>query len=172
VPEKFGGDSASRVVDEPVANIDYAPTLVDLSGTEPCPETGDCRVMDGRSLTPLLAGEGATWPRDRPLLTELDLQKDEVQPGRGISCRFEGVREGRWLFIDHTAVPDLATGACEEADVHELYDHASDPFELRNLAGGASSAAIEERLAALTAELSDCAGIEGRDPEPDSGHYC
>ncbi len=172
VPAKFrGGQPAPGTVEAPVSNVDYAPTLVEWAGTEACPETGDCRVMDGRSLIPLLSGKGAGWPADRALLTELDLQKDEVQAGRGISCRFEGVRQGGWLYVEHTAVPDLQTGACEEAEVAELYDHVRDPFELQNLAGG-GAAAVEERLAALTDELVDCAGIEGRDPEPASGHYC
>jgi hypothetical protein len=61
--------------------------------------------------------------------------------------------------------------------VPELYDHAADPFELENLASpevaaGARAQAAETRMSALTDELADCAGIEGRDPEPASGHYC
>ena len=176
VPDKFrGGEPAPKTVTEPVANIDYAPTVVDWAGTETCPETGDCRVMDGRSLTPLLTGQDGDWPADRPLLTELDLQKDEVQPGRGISCAFEGVRQGPWLYLDHTSVPDLKTGACEDADVAELYNHDDDPFELDNLVavgGGPRVTQAQQRLADLTETLSDCAGIEGRDPKPDSGHYC
>ena len=58
----------------------------------------------------------------------------------------------------------------------ELYDTASDPFELDNLAAAApqspATEAAVERLSEITAELADCAGIEGRDPEPASGHYC
>ena len=176
VPAKFrGGEPAPATVAEPVANIDYAPTLVEWSGTETCPEVGDCRVMDGRSLLSLLMGDRSAWPAHRAMATELDLAKEEVQPGRGISCRFEGVRQGRWLYIDHTAVPDLTTGACEDADEVELYDRARDPFELSNLAADTANeraAVVTERLAALTDELADCAGIEGRDPEPASGHYC
>jgi hypothetical protein len=59
--------------------------------------------------------------------------------------------------------------------VVELYDHARDPFELENLVPtppGSRAAATEERLAALTERLADCGGIEGRDPDPASGHYC
>ena len=176
VPPRFrGGEPAPTASDELTANIDWAPTLVEWAGTETCPETGDCRVMDGRSLVPLLEGRTGDWPGARALATELDLQKDEVQPGRGISCSFEGVRQGRWLYVRHTALPDLETGLCEPADEVELYDHVRDPFELRNLAPtrpGSRAGSTEQRLATLTDGLSDCAGIRGRDPEPASGHYC
>ncbi len=174
-PAKFrGGRPAPPRSDELIANIDYAPTLVDWSGTETCPEVGGCRVMDGRSLVGLLRGETAGWPADRAIGTELDLQKDQVQPGRGISCSFEGVRQGRWLYVKHTALPELSTGACEPGDVVELYDHVRDPFELKNLAAASTPLAdrVQARLAALSDELADCAGIEGRDPDPPSGHYC
>ncbi len=167
-----GGAVPPREVDELTANIDYAPTVVEWSGTETCPETGDCRVMDGRSLLPLLAGTKPEWPRDRAVATELRLNNEAVQPGRGISCEFEGVRQARWLFIRHTSLPDLDSGTCEETDVGELYDRVRDPYELRNLDGLPGAAAVKERLLRLTEELADCAGIAGRDPEPESGHYC
>jgi hypothetical protein len=130
--------------------------------------------MDGRSLLPLLGGREDEWPAKRPILTELDIGKEQLQSGRGVSCRYEGIREGRWLYIRHSSLPDLATGGCEEVEEVELYDHLQDPFELDNLASDADSraAAAEERLGRLTDVLADCAGIEGRDPEPASGHYC
>ncbi len=146
--------------------------MVEWSGTETCPDAGECRVMDGRSLLPLLTGAGDEWPADRAVATELRLNTEAVQPGRGISCEFQGARQGRWLFIRHTSLPDLDLGTCEQTDVGELYDRAADPYELMNLAGAPGTAAIAERLLALTEELADCAGIEGRDPEPESGHWC
>lgn len=174
-PDRFaGGGEPGAVVRAPVANIDVVPTIVEWAGTEPCPDAGECRVMDGRSLLPLIAGKRDGWPGSRPIATEFDIGKDEIQPGRPTSCRYQGVREGRWLYVSHPSVPDPETGVCEEADVAELYDRARDPFELENLAAapGSRAAAVEDRLAALTEELADCAGIEGRDPEPASGHYC
>jgi N-acetylglucosamine-6-sulfatase len=176
VPPKFlGGRTQPSKVGELVANIDYAPTLVEWAGTETCPEVGDCRVMDGRSLLPLLTGGEGGWPADRAIATELDLDKDEVQPGRGISCAFEGVRQNQWLFVRHTSLPDLSTGACEPTDTIELYDHVRDPYELENLSPtvpGSPAAGAEAHLAELSDQLADCAGIEGRDPEPASGDYC
>jgi arylsulfatase A-like enzyme len=168
----LGGAQPAGRIESPTANIDLVPTLVEWSGTETCPPSGDCRVMDGRSLLPLLTGREGEWPAPRPILTELDVGKDAVQSGRGISCSYQGVRDGRWLYIRHSSLPDLASGTCEDADEVELYDRARDPFELENLAAGGSRAAVSARLATLTDELADCAGIEGRDPEPESGHYC
>jgi hypothetical protein len=129
--------------------------------------------MDGRSWLPLFDKSQGDYPANRPLVTELDLEKDSVAPGRGISCAYEGVRDERYLFVRHTSLPDLATGTCESTDVQELYDHQTDPFELDNLiATGPPDTPLQQRFSALTDELQDCAGIEGRDPEPASGHYC
>jgi arylsulfatase A-like enzyme len=177
VPERYrGGNPVVPAIDQPTANIDLVPTLVDLAGAPTCSSLEACRVMDGRTLTGLLAGDESGWPAERPILQELTLNVDAVDVGRGASCSFVGVRDGDWLYIQHESVPDPVTGACTERTVIELYDRAGDPYELRNLAapgnGDHVSQAELERLAQLTAELRDCAGIEGRDPEPASGHYC
>lgn len=176
VPPRYrGGGSRVAEVDAPTANIDFAPTVVEWAGAETCPEVGECRVMDGRSLIPLLEGDRDAWPSQRPILTELDLGKEQLQSGRGISCRYEGVRQGPWLYVRHTSLPDLETGICGETESVELYNHDSDPYELDNLtavAAGSRAAAVQKRLSALTDELADCSGIEGRDPEPDSGQFC
>jgi len=108
-------------------------------------------------------------------VSELDIGKEQLQPGRGIPCHYVGVRQGPWFYVRHTSLPDLATGTCAETEAVELYNHDTDPYELDNLtavAAGARVAEVEQRLSKLTDELSDCAGIEGRDPEPESGHYC
>jgi arylsulfatase A-like enzyme len=174
VPPKFAGGSTPPASTEAMAaNIDFAPTFLDWAGGETCPVVGDCRVMDGRSWLPIFDRSLGDYPPNRPLVTELDLEKDSVAPGRGISCAYEGVRDERYLFVRHTSLPELATGTCEPTDVQELYDHQADPFELDNLiATGPPDTAQQQRFAALTDELQDCAGIEGRDPEPASGHYC
>ncbi len=174
VPPKFAGGSRPPATTEAMAgNIDLAPTFLEWAGAETCPVAGHCRVMDGRSLLPLLDPSQGDFPPNRPLVTELDLDKEGVAPGRGISCAFEGVRDERYLFVRHTSLPDLATGTCEATDTRELYDRHTDPFELENLlAEGMPPTELEQRFSTLTDELQDCAGIEGRDPEPASGHYC
>ncbi len=174
VPPKFaGGSRLPATVDAMTANIDVAPSFVEWAGAQTCPVAGECRVMDGRSWLALFDRSQGEFPPNRPLGTELDLDKEAVAPGRGIPCSFEGVRDERYMFVRHTSLPDLATGTCEPTDTAELYDHDADPFELDNLiATGDADPKLEERLVALTEELADCAGIEGRDPEPASGNYC
>lgn len=175
-PRRFGGTAPGVRVDAQTANIDLVPTLVEWAGAETCPVAGECRVMDGRSLLPLLAGREARWPRPRPLATEFEIGKDEIQPGRPTSCGYEGARSGRWLYVRQTSVADPRTGVCEDSRFAELYDRAADPFELENLLATrpreASVAEAEARMSALTDELAVCAGIRGRDPEPASGVYC
>ncbi|MCD6015100.1 MAG: sulfatase [Solirubrobacterales bacterium] len=177
VPERLrgGGEAGTRVA-APTANIDLVPTIVEWSGTESCPEAGDCRVLDGRSLLPLIEGRRGAWPAQRPIATEFDIGKDGIQPDRATSCRFAGVRWGPWLYVRHSSSPDPETGACEESEIVEVYDHGADPFELDNLAVVAPDLPrvvdATEDLEALTDQLADCAGIEGRDPVPESGHYC
>jgi len=176
-PPKYRADRPPPLaVELPTANIDLVPTIVDLAGAPTCMEEDACRVMDGRSLVPLLGGKESAWPRERPILTELTLSVDAVEAGRGTSCRYTGVFQGRWLYVSHASVPD-PTGTCVEREALEQYDLARDPFQLENLASaespaGRRAAEASDRLERLVRELADCAGIEGRDPEPASGHYC
>jgi arylsulfatase A-like enzyme len=174
VPEKYaGGSTPPATVNAMAANIDYAPTFLQWAGAETCPDAGPCRVMDGRSWLPLLDPTQGSYPADRPIATELDLKKDSVAPDRAIACAYRGVRDERYLYVEDTSLPDRATGTCKPSDDRELYDHRTDPFELNNLlAPGRPDTPVADHLATLTADLADCAGIEGRDPEPASGHYC
>jgi arylsulfatase A-like enzyme len=167
-----GGAGAGSVVDAPVANIDIAPTLLELAGAQPCrgKGAGACRVMDGRSLVPLVAG--GAWPQDRALA--LELARKAGSANAALPCTYQGVRVDAQVYIEHSSVPDAA-GACQPASEVEHYDLASDPFELTNLfpaPQGSAAAQAESDLAQRAAALSDCAGIEGRDPAPPSGHYC
>lgn len=176
-PQEFRG-GAERVdeVDLPTANIDVVPTILDYAGGPPCDEDG-CRVMDGRSLVPLISGDPGAYPKHRAIATELTLNADAVDVGRGISCEFSGVFQGNWAYIHHYRIPDPVLGACVEEDVIEQYNLKRDPYELINVASPATptdkaAERAAKRLEALTVELSDCAGIKGRDPEPESGNYC
>ena len=175
-PERYrGGQPAPPSVDLPTANIDVVPTIVDLAGAPTCSED-DCRVMDGRSLVPLLSGREDAWPSSRPLVAEYDNGAPTVKPGRATSCSYSGVMLEQWLYVRHSAVPD-AQGTCIDKEVIEQYDSRRDPFQLDNLAA-VKAAQTEDSLTAagelerLLDELQDCAGIRGRDPEPASGHYC
>ena len=166
VPKRFrGGAPPVPTVHEPVANIDLAPTILRFARARPCAPGGDCRVMDGRSLMPLLGGSG-DWPQGRGLAVEYD---GAGSKGKS-SCRFEGVRAEGWIYVRHLAIPDPVTGVCEESEEVELYNLSTDPFQLENLSG--QDQPVTDPLRHRLALLRDCSGIEGRDPAPADASHC
>jgi N-acetylglucosamine-6-sulfatase len=156
-------------VDSPVANIDIAPTFLALAGAQPCIK-GGCRVLDGRPLTDLV--QGGPWPADRALV--LELVRAAERPTTVLPCAYAGLRVAGQVYVEYSSVPDPA-GECVPAFEREHYDLESDPYQLTNLAPATPGTPAAETQAALSARLAsliDCAGIEGRDPLPPSGHYC
>jgi arylsulfatase A-like enzyme len=99
--------SAGRACDRPVSLLDLYPTLTALCLDEVPP------VLDGRSLVPMLRDPAADWPH-AAITSYFDL-------AGGTRATFHAVRTGRWRFIRY---PDGG---------EELYDHADDPHEWRNL---------------------------------------
>ncbi|MDQ3730150.1 MAG: sulfatase [Actinomycetota bacterium] len=159
---------AVRKTSAMTANIDLAPTVLDLAGAEPC-TPDDCRTMDGRSVLPLMLGD-ETWPANRAVL--LESHRNELD---GQSCRYRAIRTTQVLYAEHASVLDPRTGECRRASETERYDLAADPFELENLYpadSGSAERRYERELADRTAALATCAGVPGRDPEPTSGSYC
>jgi N-acetylglucosamine-6-sulfatase len=120
-------------LEQPVGNIDLAPTIALAAGVRPG------RVFDGRALQPLFADSGLEWGRD--LLIERG-------PGSsGLGPRLvTAIRTPRYLYAAH------ATGE------RELYDLDHDPLELSSLHGSHDVADIETELARRLATLQDCAG--------------
>ena len=163
LPTRLGGRPGARS-HAPTANIDIAPTLLELAGARPCETTGDCRVIDGRSTVPLLRGQGG-WPRRRGVLVEYDGASSKGTS----SCEYHGIRAQGWIYVDHVRIPNPLTGVCEETAETELYNLATDPFQLQNLplvAGPVEG--LRDRLS----RLRDCSGVAGRDPAPAEGSYC
>jgi arylsulfatase A-like enzyme len=109
--------ASSRVDASFVANVDLAPTMCELAGI-PVPDG-----MDGRSLVPLLSQNGAAW-RDAMLL--------EGWPDSGGPYR--ALRTDGMLYAETAG------------DLPELYDLASDPYEMTNLAADPDHAADVETL--------------------------
>jgi arylsulfatase A-like enzyme len=164
-----GVGTPGAAVDAPVANIDIAPTFLALAGAQPCIKSG-CRVLDGRPLTDLV--QGAAWPSDRALV--LELVRTAERPTTVLPCTYAGLRTLSQVYVEYLSVPDT-TGECVPAFEREHYDLEGDPYQLTNLAPavpGTPAAESQAALAARLASLVDCAGIEGRDPLPPSGHYC
>lgn len=158
VPKRFrGGTKPLGDSDAPVANIDLAPTLLDLAAADPCISQTRCRTMDGRSLMPLIEGQG--FPVDRGLAIE------------GPDCLYDGVRRSGFTFVEY------ATGraqGCRPTEA-EMYDLAADPFQIDDLlpaTAGSPAAGRRDALAAERDRLVICAGIEGRDPPTPGRPFC
>jgi arylsulfatase A-like enzyme len=96
--------------------------------------------MEGRSLLPLLAGKAGDWPE------EVFIQISESQVGRAIRTR-------RWKYgVDAPDKHGWQDAGSDRYVEQYLYDLASDPYELQNLAGQEAlaevSAGLRERLIA------------------------
>jgi N-acetylglucosamine-6-sulfatase len=153
------GVPKNRHLKQLVANIDLAPTIVDVAHAKPG------RVMDGKSLTPLLRNPSTLWGRD--LLIERGpagqarkgTQTGEIGNGddgnQGKTAapgdqRFAAIRTPRFLYAAY------ANGE------KELYDLARDPDELNNIAGGAARSSLRAELASRLAKLRTCRGASCR----------
>ena len=162
VPKQFR-DALPRVptADQPVANIDIAPTILALAGADSC-NGGDCRVMDGRSLLGLVKGDASAWPADRALAVEQSF------------CSYRGLRASGYKLIEHQSFLGPESD-CIATDDAELYDLSADPLELSNLIEApreSPTGLLQQQMKARMADLLVCAGIDGRDPAPPSGNYC
>jgi arylsulfatase A-like enzyme len=101
----------SRVEKRLATNLDLAPTFADVAGAS-------APGVEGLSLVPLLAEEGAAW-RSEILLEHLRGKRDRT---RNVPT-YCGVRTDRWKYVAYSTYED------------ELYDLARDPAELSSLAG-------------------------------------
>lgn len=120
-----------------VANVDLAPTILDLANATPG------RAQDGRSLLPLFAN--AALPFDRAIMLEGDYNKfGEFGPGPRIV--FKGVRTERYMY------------ALWETGEEELYDLQNDPNELQSRHNDPSYVLVKSSLEELLAKLKSCAG--------------
>jgi len=105
-----GKISGSRVIDEMVANIDIAPTMLDLAGIA-IPEE-----MDGQSLRPLIEGDSVGWRQE--LLYEYYWERNYPY-----TPTIHALITGRYKFIRYHGIWDM----------DEFYDLVSDPGETVNL---------------------------------------
>jgi arylsulfatase A-like enzyme len=126
------GVPRGRVDKRLVANIDVPATILDETDTVPG------RVLDGRSLLPLLADPGAEWGRD--ILIE------NGNGANGVPA-YRGIRNDRYLYVEHNTTGE-----------YELYDLLKDPFELTSRDGSDKYAAAQGDLRASLRNLKRCSG--------------
>jgi len=135
-----------HTVDRIAAHIDVAPTLLDAAGVTTPPAVR----FDGRSLLPLLRGDGAAWP-DRTLFFQWH-RGDAPQRRRAFAARSQ-----RYKLVqpqgqgDNPLPPEVG---------FNLHDMAQDPRETRDVAADRPEV-VQQMVAAYDAWFSDVTG--GRD---------
>jgi arylsulfatase A-like enzyme len=116
--------------DQPVLNIDLAPTISELAGVTPgLPE-------DGRSLVPFLEGEQTPW---RHAFLEEFLGKDMLHAGG--PPPYAAVQTKRNLYVEY------------RNGWRELYNLRRDPWELNNLAGDPHTKPLQATLSQVLERL-------------------
>ena len=129
-----------RVVNEPVVNSDWAPTLLDLCGVKAAAAGSGVTVFDGVSLAPLLAGGEA--PK-RPFFWHFPHYTNQGSQPEG------AVRDGDWKLVEYY-----------EGSV-ELFNIARDIGEKNNLA--ASEPDRVKHLRAQLAAWRDATAVQTND---------
>ena len=156
----LGGEQV-REVSDLTANIDLAPTILELARARPCARPGNCRDLDGLSLVPLLKnGEASAFGDDREILIEGGKTRSD--------CLYAGIRTADLAYIEHA---EAGAGTCDRDAETELYDLTGeltgnpDPGQLDNLTSPAVAASEEpdvikeaRRLSRRTQELRRCDG--------------
>jgi arylsulfatase A-like enzyme len=118
------------------ANIDLAPTIVDLAGARAK------RKVDGSSLMPLI--ERKRFDPGRAILIEAFNQADPSDLD-GPDLRYSAVRTNRYVYA-------------ETGGEQELYDLEQDPFQLASRHADPALAEVRAALDELLARLTECAG--------------
>ena len=119
--------------DQLVNNLDVTATIVDLAGAKPGVP------LDGKSLVPLFTDAGAGWRS--ALLVESPATRFDKKTNR-----YAGVRTATKKYVRY------------EGGFEELFDLASDPYELKNEVGSSVHAADLSTLRGIHDRLKSCAG--------------
>lgn len=135
---KHPGFTGNRVRDELVQNIDLAPTIVELA------QAAATRVMDGRSLVPLLHDAIPEWRRH--ILVESNIKG----PGsRKIS--YMAVRTVQYVYVQYKTgekeLYNFIDDACHSADPYQLDSQHTNPCYRHLIADLRQQLAILRRCA-------------------------
>ncbi len=131
------GIAQNRTSAELTANVDLAPTILELSGATPT------EPVDGRSLLPFLEQPGKRTTR--PLLLEAN-SRDDPSPG----LPYVGIRTDRYKLISY------------RSGELELYDLARDPGELVSRHRDRRYRRTRRALLNRLGTLRNCAGASCR----------
>jgi hypothetical protein len=101
-----GGLAGGRDVARLAAHFDLLPTLADLCGLKFEPR----HPLDGRSLAPLLRGDGAGWP-ERTLFVHHQRVETPVKGRNWVAMT------GRWRLIDGRELYDIQGDPAQKNDV-------------------------------------------------------
>ncbi len=152
---------AGGLVEDPVANVDLAPTIIELAEVTLAPLDFQ-RPADGRSLAPYTYGRGDA---DRAVLIESKRPPRRTATGTVVAPSWVGVRTRRYTYVEHyrAEVPSLEEGfglpiGSGSITDTELYDLELDPRQLRSRHTDPVYAATRGALAEALAQLRDCAG--------------
>lgn len=141
-PALFGAGSVEQVV----ANIDIAPTMLAVAGLEPPPD------LAGSNMLPLIQGQAAPWRSE--LLYEYYWERNFPQ-----TPTVHALREAQFKYMHFHGIWDL----------DELYDLAADPHENDNLLARPGHEDLAERIRTkLFAILENTGGMQ-IPLSPDSG---
>lgn len=136
------GIEPGTTVTQLAANIDLAPTIVDIAGGKAAD------FVDGRSFVPLLGAKGSSLPSWRDsLLIEAGYTNRDSR-----ALIFRSVRTQSFLYVEYF-----------DGTV-EFYDLVNDPYETKNLAPGLDSAALSA-LNSWLDQLKTCKADACRDLE-------
>jgi N-acetylglucosamine-6-sulfatase len=156
---------AGERISDPVANVDLAPTILELAEVTPVPSSLE-RPIDGTSLAPYTYGRGDPG---RTVLIESKRPPRESASGAIVAPSWVGVRTRRYAYVEHyrAEVPTLAQGfglpiGQGQLTDAELYDLEVDPRELSSRHADPAYAVTRAALAGAAAELRGCSGAECR----------
>ena len=119
-PGKIAPNSALEL---PVANLDWYPTLLNLTGV-PLPKGETIR---GRDITPALMGKDIEWP---------DVCYGEYSTHHQSKTHMRMIRTSNWKLVRDFLNPER----------DELFDLKNDPAESRNVIGQKKNAAVVREL--------------------------
>jgi N-acetylglucosamine-6-sulfatase len=140
---------------ELVANVDLAPTLLELAGASPG------KVLDGRSLIPFARQPGLRTRR--PILHETGGsryvgRRGQDEAGGSHTLRrvltYRAVRTPRWLYVRY------------RGGGRELYDLRRDPHQLSSLHADRRYRSTRRALGRTLRRLAGCSGAACRRPAP------